>query len=77
MSKLSDERVLAEIKGHLDRASEWALPSDLAENEKGFSLINSIRQAVAQNRPGLALDRWGDLQDHRPTLSKETEEWTQ
>lgn len=70
-----DRRVLAELTSQLDRAEEWALPDDLAENESGFSLIKSIREAVEMGRPGLALDRWCDLGPHQPNLSKETMEW--
>lgn len=73
--ELRDERILQELTDILDRADGWALPSDLAENKEGFSLVKSIRAAVLMRRVGLALDRYGDLGPHQPELSEEAQNW--
>ena len=67
--------MLRELTKILDRAEEWAQPDDLAEDENGFSLVNSVREAVREGRVGLALDRYGDFGPHQPKLSELAQRW--
>jgi hypothetical protein len=70
-----DELILTELRTILDDAPSWALECDLAEDETGFSLIGSIRDAVDAGTVGLALDRYGDLGSHQPLLSALAQDW--
>lgn len=72
-----DARILAELRGHLYRAEEWAHPFNTKKDDKGWSCIGSTLAATEEGRVGLALTRWDDLMgEGRPALSKEAEDWT-
>lgn len=64
--------ILQELQQHLDNANAWALPQDIHQDNNGFSLLGSIQAAINEGRVGLALDRWDDLQAHKPQLSQRT-----
>lgn len=71
-----EERILAELKGHLLRAKEWAAEADLGEYPVGWSCIKSTLDAVNDGDVGLALTRWDDLcSPNRPALTKEAQDW--
>ena len=71
-----DTKILAELRGHLKRAHEWAHPDNLAPPGE-WSCVSSTLEAVNQGNLGLALTRWGDLSysDNMPLLSPEAENW--
>ena len=71
-----DTKILAELRGHLKCAHEWAHPDNLAPPGE-WSCVSSTLEAVNQGNLGLALTRWGDLSysDNMPLLSPEAENW--
>ena len=75
-SNQSYYEILAELRGHLLRAAEWANVNGLAPPGE-WSCISSTLAAVEQGNVGLALTRWGDLSysPNMPLLSPAAENW--
>ena len=73
---VTDFDILNELSVHLERATEWAHPDNLAPPGE-WSCVSSTLEAVNQGNLGLALTRWGDLSysDNMPLLSPEAENW--
>ena len=70
-----DTKILAELRGHLKRATEWANEHDQAPPGQ-WSCVTSTLAAVDEGRVGLALERWNDLSSRdKPELSPEAENW--
>lgn len=74
-----DRRILSELRGHLERAEEWAHSDTLPAQPGDWSCVGSTLDAVKEGNVGLALTRWDDLThtaDHpRPRLSQEAKAW--
>jgi len=72
---VSDAEILAELRGHLERAHEWANEDDQAPPGQ-WSCITSTLAAVNEGRVGLALERWNDLSSRdKPELSPAAQKW--
>jgi hypothetical protein len=72
---VTDDEILAELRGHLERAHEWANEDDQAPPGE-WSCITSTLAAVNEGRVGLALTRWDDLSSrNKPILSEAAENW--
>ena len=73
----TDDRVLDELRRHLNTWRSWANNADAGLDKTAFSCIRSTMDAVLDGRVGLALERWNDLSSpDRPELSDEARNWT-
>ena len=79
MSVEEDTRILAELRNHLEKASDWANEDDKSlagEWSCISSTLAAVKEATRTGRVGLALERWNDLSSpNKPQLSLEAQSW--